>query len=150
MRSNTNAQRTVVVSVVRRVVVVSPYGDIMVPLVVVLLRSTTTPSGCTVRCVVLSTTVGGATGMTGTGAAVVDSVVVVVTVCATATPVINVRAVVIAKHVLIMAFAPYSWWASGYRPLAQEETGACDIGSRRARVGREAGASRWYEPHIEK
>jgi hypothetical protein len=89
-----------VVSVVLRVVVVSPYGETAVPVVVVLLR--TTPSLSTERSTVVSLVGAG----TGTASGAVVSVVVEVTVSAIATPDINVRAVAAASKVLVISSSP--------------------------------------------
>jgi hypothetical protein len=104
-------------SVVFRVVVVSPYGDTEVPIVVVLLWSVWTPFGSIVVRVMLSVTLPGMDCTIG----VVDWVDVVVDIvdCASAAPLISVRAVAVASQVFIITSSPVN------RPAGEHRSRTC-------------------------
>jgi hypothetical protein len=104
LRGVSAGQRTVVVSVVFRVVDVSPSGETVVPVVVVLDLSVTTPLLSVERRVLVSIVVAAA----GAGSAVVDCVddVLDVVLCACAAPAVIERAAIAAIHVLIILNSP--------------------------------------------
>jgi hypothetical protein len=109
-------QRTVVVSVDLWVDVVSPTGDTVVPLELDLLVSVTTPLTLDVCWLLVETAESDGIGARGV---VVDCVVVELEeeLCARATPVVNVTAIVAASKVLIMVGSPGELGAGGDRSL---------------------------------